>query len=191
VTEAGSGRLSRRKRLAAICAAVVTVIGVLGTATDVFDKVRDLVDPPPDPPPETIDARIQSVALRGAGEPLADYLRRTGQPTDGLTPHEGAEPGFVFLVRIRLRGNEDRRLPLSWAVVDASSGRPLPGPVYNQTAVEFEPRGPDQSRTWQVWVPEPPSAGRYRLRTMLADEDGRPLDERTSAPYAFEPSSRT
>jgi hypothetical protein len=141
------------------------------------------VDPPPPPPPADIDARITRVRLRSPSEALLDYLRETHQPTAGLSAEEGAEEGYVFAARVSLRGNQGRRLPLRWSVINERSGQRLRGPTYNQTAVVFVPRGPRQSRTWLVWVPLPAEKGTYRLRVTLVDERRQPLDEKDSAPF--------
>jgi hypothetical protein len=180
----GSWRASiSTKRITAAIAAVGTVIGVIAAGTSLFDWFGAKVDPPPPPPPAEIDARVLGVALRSPSERLVDYLRQTNQPTAGLSRFEGAEPGYVFNVRVRLQGNQDRLLPLRWSIIDASTGRQLRDPLYTQTATVFKARGPDQARTWPIWVPYPSRKGKYLLRATLIDEERQPLDEAESEPF--------
>lgn len=136
-------------------------------------------------PPARIDARVLGVDLRSPSQRMVDYLRETNQSTAGLSKFEGAERGYVFNVRVRLRGNEDTPLPLRWSIIDARTRRPLRGPIYNQTATVFKPRGPDQARTWPFWVPYPPRKGRFVLRATLVDEKRQPLDEAESDPFVL------
>jgi hypothetical protein len=177
-------RISTRRVTAAL-AAVGTLIGVLAAATSLFDWFGGKVDPPAPPPPAEIDARVLGVDLRSPSQRLVDYLRETNQSTAGLTKFEGAEPGYVFNVRVRLKGNQDARLPLRWSVIDANTGQPLRDPLYTQTATVFNPRGPDQARTWPFWVPYPPRKGKFLLRATLIDEKRQPLDEAESEPFVL------
>jgi hypothetical protein len=137
------------------------------------------------PPPAHIDARVLGVDLRNSSQRLVDYLRETNQSTAGLSKFEGAERGYVFNVRVRLRGNEGTPLPLRWSIIDAGTRKPLRDPLYSQTATVFKPRGPDQARTWPFWVPYPPRKGKYRLRATLVDEKRQPLDEAESDPFVL------
>jgi hypothetical protein len=173
------------RRLTAALAAVGTLIGVLAAATSLFDWFGGKVDPPPPPPPAEIDARVLRVDLRSTSQRLVDYLRETNQPTAGLSKFEGAEPGYVFNVRVRLQGNQDKRLPLRWSIIDASTGQPLRDPLYTQTATVFEPGGPSHARTWPIWVPFPSREGKFRVRATLIDEKRQPLDEAESEPFVL------
>jgi hypothetical protein len=174
------------RRLYAALAAAGTVLGVLVAATTLFDWFGEQVDPPPPPPPSEIDARVTAVDLRGSNERLADYLRETNQSTVGLTKHQASEEGYVFLVGFRLQGNEGQPVALRWSMIDAGTGRPLRGPIYNQPPpVAFKPRGPNQRRTWPLWVPSPPRKGSFRVRVTLIDEKRQPLDEADSEPFTL------
>jgi hypothetical protein len=172
-----------RGRLVAAVAGVASILAVMAPAVDVFDWVGSKVDPPP---PAEIDANIVGVTLRSARQRLGDYLRETHQSTAGLSRFELAEPGYGFGVRVRLKGNEGIRLPLRWTVVRANTGMPLRDPLYQQEAVVFKPRGPDQARTWPLWVPYPEREGTYRLRTTLRDHKGEPQDEAMSEPFTVQ-----
>lgn len=168
---------SRRQLTAAL---VGSVLAVLASATALFDWFGGKVKPPP---PAELDAHIVGVTLRSTGQELGDYLRETKQSTAGLSRFELTEPGYGFAVRVRLKGNQGVRLPLRWAVVHAKTGMPLRDPLYHQEGVVFKPRGPDQARTWPLWVPYPERKGTYRLRTTLLDPKGEPQDEATSKPF--------
>jgi hypothetical protein len=174
------------KRLTAALATIGTVIGVLAAGTSLFDWFGSKVDPPSPPPPAEIDARVIDVTLRSPRERLVDYLKETNQSTAGLSKFEGAEEGYVFAIRLRIKGNEGKPLPLRWSMIDARTGIRLPGPTYNQTPVVFKPRGPDQARTWPIWVPYPPTKGKYRLRATLIDEKRQPLDEAESELFTLQ-----
>jgi hypothetical protein len=97
------------------------------------------------------------------------------------------ELGYVFTVRVRIRGERGQRLPLRWSMYARPSRRRLPGPAYNQLAVTFVPAASEHARTWPVWVPRPPTAGRYFVRFVLFDLDGRPVDTRDSAAFEYAP----
>jgi hypothetical protein len=171
-----------RRRLIAAFAGAGSVLAVLASVTSLFDWVGGKVDPPP---PAEIDANIVGVTLRSASQELGDYLLETHQSTAGLSRFELAEPGYSFGVRVRLKGNKGVRLPLRWAVVRAKTGVPLRDPLYQQEGVVFKPRGPDQARTWPLWVPYPERKGTYRLRTTLVDPKGEPQDEAMSEPFTL------
>ena len=174
-------RLYSWKRRWRQTAAALVVIALLGLG---YILVSGGSRPAP-PPPAHIDARVVSVDLRSPSQRLVDYLRETNQSTAGLSKFEGAERGYVFNARVRLRGNEDTPLPLRWSMIDAETRKPLRGPIYNQTATVFKPRGPDQARTWPFWVPHPPRTGRFLLRATLIDEKRQPLDDSESDPFTF------
>jgi hypothetical protein len=171
-----------RRRLIAAVAGVGSILAVMASATDLVDWVGAKLDPPP---PAEIDANIVGVTMRSASQPLGDYLRETHQSTAGLSRFELAEPGYSFGVRVRLKGNKGARLPLRWAVVRAKTGVPLRDPLYHQEGVVFKPRGPNQARTWPLWVPYPARKGTYRLRTTLVDSKGEPQDEAMSGPFTL------
>jgi hypothetical protein len=184
VSEAADRRpASSGKRLTAAIALAGTLVGLLAAATSLFDWFGGKVDPPAPPPPAEIDARVLRVDLRSPSQRLVDYLRETNQSTAGLSKFQGAEPGYVFNVRVRLRGNQNNRLPLRWSIIDASTGQPLRDPLYTQTATVFEPGGPSHARTWPIWVPFPPRKGKFLLRATLIDEKRQPLDEAESEPF--------
>lgn len=196
--EPGSGH-GRQKRLAAIVVAAGTVIGLLTGGTEFFDWVSGKVNPPDPPPPAVVDARITELSLRSTRDRLADYLaeiRPQRATTQGdcvarnpagapLDPRQAAERGFVFLARVEITGNLGRCFPLRWTVIDTRTDTRIDDDLYSQVSVWLSPRGILQGRTWPIWVPYPPRAGTYRLRATLAEEDGQPLDELTSEPFAF------
>ena len=185
VAELDVGELSprrSRRRLTAALAAVGSVLAVLASATALFDWFGGKVNPPP---PAELDAHIVGVTLRGTRQQLGDYLRETKQSTAGLSRFELTERGYSFGVRVRLKGNQGVRLPLRWSVVHAKTGMPPRDPLYHQEGVVFKPRGPDQARTWPLWVPYPERKGAYRLRTTLLDPKGEPQDEATSEPFTL------
>jgi hypothetical protein len=173
---------SRRKRLVGAFAAIATVLGVLSSGTALFDWFGSKLNPSA-PSPAKIDARLTPPTLLDVHKPLGGYLSDTNQSATGLTPFQLAEPGFEFLIRIHLQGNQGRTIRLHWSVIDVSTGNPLPGATYNQDAAAVRARGADQERQWPIWVPSPPSRGRFVLRATLLDEKRRPLDEADSKPF--------
>jgi hypothetical protein len=183
-SKAGRKQLTRNERLSAILAAIAAVIGVLSGSVALVDWIGGKVDPPAPAPPSEIDARISRVSLRTEGERLVDYLRETNQSTAAVTTFQGNERGYVFVTRVRLKGNQAKRVSVRWSVID-DAGQPLAGRIYTQTAVVFVPRGPNQARTWPIWVPSPPAKGTYRLRVTLVDQKRQPLDEANSDPFTL------
>jgi hypothetical protein len=176
-------RLSERKRVLGAVAALGTILGILSSGTALFDwfgtKVNPLI-----PPFAHIDARLTSPVLRGP-ESLGDYLRETNQSTTGLSNYELAEQGFVFLIGIHLQGDFGKTVLLRWSIIDNATGSALSDPIYNQPASKFRPRGPDQARQWPIWVPSPPTRGKFKLRATLLDEKHLPLDEADSKPFTL------
>src|SRR3954468_21018616 len=94
------------KRVSAALVVAGTVIGVLAGATALFDWFGAKVDPADAPPPAHIDSRVLGVSLRGKGQRLGAYLDETRQSKVGLTTFELAEDGYVFLARLRAKGNQ-------------------------------------------------------------------------------------
>jgi hypothetical protein len=176
-------RLSDRKRVLGLVAALATILGILSSSTALFDWFGSKVNPVI-PPPAHIDARLTSTVLRGR-ESLGDYLRETNQSTTGLSNFELAEQGFVFLIGIHPQGDLGRTVLLRWSIIDNATGTALPDPIYNQPASKFRPRGPDKARQWPIWVPSPPTRGRFKLRATLLDEKHLPLDEADSKPFTL------
>jgi hypothetical protein len=186
-TSAGSSSWwrSSRKRLLGAGAALAAVLGVLSSGTSLFDWLDQKVDPIARPPAK-IDARLTPPVLVSTHMSLESYLAATNQSATGLSGFQLAEPGFEFLIRVHLQGDQGRRLLLRWSLIDAKTDTPLSGDTYNQDAAMLRPRGPDQARQWPVWVPSPPKRGRYLLRASLVDENEmrRPVDQADSRPFA-------
>lgn len=177
---------SSRKQLLAAVAAIATVLGVVSSGTALFDWFGSKVNPAT-PPPAKIDSRLTPPTLLSTHEALGSYLATTNQSAAGLSAFELAEPGFEFLIRIHLQGDQGRRLLLRWSVIDSKTGSPLPGSTYNQDAAVLRPRGPDQERQWPIWLPSPPRRGKFVLRATLIDENEmhRPVDETDSKPFTL------
>jgi hypothetical protein len=173
-----------RKRGARVFASITALVGVLVGVTTLVDWLQKEVDDPPPRPPAAVDARVSALTLRDTRLPLAEYLSSTGQSTKGLTRSEANEPGYVFSVRVRLKGGIEHDFPLLWTLHRAKTGERLKGALYNQPAsVTFTPLARDHARTWPIWVPYPPDSGAYFLRVTLTDEKRQPVDERQSTPF--------
>ena len=175
--------------MAAILAAVATIIGILSSSTSLFDWLKGKVSPPT-PPPAKIEASVTRPMLLSASKPLGDYLSETNQPTNGLDAFQLAERGYAFLVGIHLQGDKGQRIILRWSVVDEATGDPLPGATYNQDAAALRARVQDQERQWPLWAPSPPTRGRFGLRVVLLDDKRRPLAEAESAPFTVKKAPR-
>jgi hypothetical protein len=183
--QAGQRPIDRlRKRGARVFAGIAALVGVLVGVTSLVDWLQEEVDDPPPRPPPAVDARVTALTLRDTRLPLAEYLTSTGQSTKGLTRREANEPGYVFSVRVRLKGGIESDFPLLWTLHRAKTGERLKGVLYNQPAsVTFRPLARDHARTWPIWVPYPPRPGAYFLRVTLTDEKRQPVDERQSRPF--------
>jgi hypothetical protein len=168
------------RRLYATIAAAGVVIGTLTAATGFFDWVMRTASPAS---PPAIDARLEAVRERNHSETLGDYLRETRQPTHAYSRAQLDQPGEVFALRLRIVGEEGKRLPLRWAVYHSNGQLRLRGPIYNQVAAMVEAHSQDHARTWPVWVPAPPRPGAYFVRFTLQDEQQQPVDERDSPSF--------
>jgi hypothetical protein len=177
-----------RKRIAQVVGALASVVGLLVAITSLVDWFSKTLDDPEPTPAQQIDARIAAVALRDHALTLGDYLisiRELGLLRQ-LTASERGEPGFVFAVRVRLRGGLEEKFPLLWTLHRARTGERLDDPIFNQPArTTFTPRARDHARTWPIWCPHPPNPGSFFLRVTLTDEEGLPVDERDSEPVRF------
>ena len=60
------------------------------------------------------------------------------------------------------------------------------GRAYDQLAARFIPSGEEHSTTYPVWTPRPPRPGRYFVRFVLFDSEGRPVDTRDSPTFEHE-----
>ena len=174
-------RLSSWRRRSRHIAAGLGVIALLGLGYALLTGGTQ--NPPPSPPPANIDARVVRVELRSPRERLVDYLTETSQSTAGLSDYELNEEGYVFTVRLRAKGREGQKLGLRWSLVDVETSKRLRGPIYNQPPAWFKPSGPNQARTWPIWVPHPPWKGKFVLRADLIDGKRQPLDQAESEPF--------
>lgn len=171
---------------------VVTVLGaVLGAlvaATTLIDWISSRGS---DEAPPSIDARLLDVKREGAVQTLGEYVAETRPKTKPqYTAEQLREVGYVFAVRLSIEGQLKQRLPLRWSMHEGSSGRPLSGRVYNQVAATFIPEATRHARTWPVWVPLPPTAGRYFVRFVLVGPDSRPEDDRETPVFRYQPAPR-
>jgi hypothetical protein len=174
-----TGTHSRRaaRWFGGVAAGIAFLVGL----TNLIDWISETLDDPAPRPPPAIDARLVSLSLRDRATSLDEYLRSTAQSTKGLTNAELRELGYVFSLRVRLKGGTEREFPLLWTLHRARNGERLRGPLYNQPAsVTFVPRAQDHARTWPIWIPYPPRPGSYFVRATLTDAARQPVDERDS-----------
>jgi hypothetical protein len=129
--------------------------------------------------PTVIDARIAKVEHQGPAV-LGNYLGDTNQSRRGYTAQQLRQTGTVFALTIQLRGERGTKFPLRWYMTDAAGGTRLPGRSYNQEPAVFQPRSDNHSRTWPVWIPDPPRPGRYRVTFMLDDAHHKPVDQKVT-----------
>jgi hypothetical protein len=177
-------RTRRRKRVAGALAATATVIGVLSSSTSLFNWFEATVSPAT-PLPAKIDASVTAPTLIDANKPLGAYLSDTRQTTAGLDAYQLGEHGYEFLVDVHLQGDRGQHIVLRWSIVDEATGNPLPGPTYNQDAANLVAEVQDQERQWPIWVPSPPTRGRFALRIILLDPKRLPLAEADSKPFTL------
>ena len=183
-TAAGSRTLLTRKRIVGALAATATIIGLLSSSTSLFDWLKATVIPAT-PLPAKIDASVTSPTLIDPNKALGAYLSDTNQSTAGLDANQLAEQGYEFLVDIHLQGDQGQHIVLRWSIVNEATGNPLPGPTYTQDAANLVARVQDQERQWPIWVPSPPTRGRFALRIILLDTKRRPLAEADSRPFTL------
>jgi TIR domain len=129
--------------------------------------------------PPVIDARIANIEQQGPAV-LRNYLSDTSQSRRGYTPEQLRQTGTIFALRIQLRGERGTKFPLRWFMTDADSGTRLPGRSFNQEPAVFQPRNDNHSRTWPVWIPDPPDPGRYRVTFMLDNAKHEPVAQKVT-----------
>jgi hypothetical protein len=136
-----------------------------------------------------IDARIAHIEHQGPAM-LRNYLSDTGQAPRGYTAQQLQQTGTVFALTIQLRGERGTKFPLRWYMTDADRGTRLPGPSYNQEPAVFQPRSDNHSRTWPVWIPDPPRPGRYRVTFMLDNARHQPVDQKVTPAFRAAPTTQ-
>jgi hypothetical protein len=136
-----------------------------------------------------IDARIADIRHQGPAV-LRDYLGDTGQSPRGYTAQQLQQTGTVFALTIQLRGERGTKFPLRWYMTDADRGTRLPGRSFNQEPAVFQPRSDNHSRTWPVWIPDPPRTGRYRVTFMLDNARHQPVDQKVTAAFRAPSATR-
>jgi hypothetical protein len=174
---------TERARWGRIVAGIGAVAGVALTLTALFDWFEGKVTTPP---PKRIAADLVRAELQPVRETLGEYLVDQGQPTAPLTREQRREPGLVFLIEVRLRGGRDEEMPLRWQLY-RGSGRRVPGDLYRQTPFGFIPGNQDHQRTARLWLPLPPTTGRYFVRFTVLNPKGETVDELTTKPFRFMP----
>jgi len=165
-------------------AAVGAVLGVLVAATTLVDWISSRGS---DEPPATIDARLLEVERKSSAQTWQEYVQETKPKEVPKYPDEVLRQlGYVFDVRVSIAGRRSARLPLRWAMHDATTGRPLRNKAYRQVAATFIPEASRHARTWPVWVPFPPARGRYFVRFVLVGTDGRPEDDKETDVFKYD-----
>jgi hypothetical protein len=172
------GRLSP-KRIAQFLAVIGAVIASLTQATSLIDWVSEKLN---DPPAEIVAPRIVAVE-RQSPLSLQDYLSDTHEPLTGYTDAELNQKGFVFALTMHIQGEQGSRFALRWFIVDVDRGARLRGPSFNQEPAIFKPRNQNQVRTYPVWVPTPPRAGRFEVTFALVNGKGEPVAQKLTAPF--------
>jgi hypothetical protein len=139
--------------------------------------VSKLVGSDPGAPQGPIDTRILAVKQQ-APATLADYLRDTNKATGDLTHDQLSQTGRVYALTIQLRGERGSKFPLRWFMTDADRATRLRQNGYDQVPVIFRPRTDNHRRTWPVWIPPPPYAGRFRVTFRLENAKHEPVDQK-------------
>jgi hypothetical protein len=163
--------------------AAAAVIGVLAGGLGLVKDVGGLFE---SRPPATIDATIDRVIQTRSRMPFGEYLAAAKLSPAGFSREELAQPGYEFTVTVTISGRIGKELPLRWRMFRRPES-PLPGPIYDREAVGFEPQGTRHSDSWPVWIPYPPTAGRYYVRFTLQDPTGLPASERDSGTFSHPP----
>jgi hypothetical protein len=167
------------KRIAQVLALVGAVIAALTQAMSLVDWVGGKLS---DPPAATVAPRIVGVE-RQSPLSLRDYLSDTHEPLAGYTRAQLQQAGFVFALTMRIQGERGSRFSLRWFIVDVDRATRLRGPSFNQVPAIFKPRNQDQLRTYPVWIPTPPRAGRYEVTFALVNANGEPVAQKLTSPF--------
>lgn len=164
-------------------AALGVIVGALAATLALFGDVTKMFKPAP---PTAIDARIDEVTQTRTRMPFGEYLRDVKLLQSTFNKVQLAQLGYEFTVRVTITGRIGKELPMRWRMFRRPE-TPLPGPIYDREAVGFQPASETHSDSWPVWVPYPPSPGRYYVRFTLQDERGLPTSQRDSAHFAYPP----
>lgn len=170
------------RRLYAAIAGAGVVFGAIVGGLSLVDWLQNHFD---DEPPAVIDARISAVRSLDFAQPLGDYLRETRQPSAGYTRPQLDQRGYVFGVRLVIRGLLGRQLYLRWSMYRVGNGGRLRGPTYNQFAGVVKPASARHARTVFVWSPAPQETGMYFLRFVLEDDKHQPVSDKDTRPFKF------
>jgi hypothetical protein len=104
----------------------------------------------PEPPSPTRGVSLSGLRLERPVT-FGAYLRRVHQPPGGLEEAELARRGALASFDFVIEGYKDRRLPLTWQLIDEDGGNVLE----ENRDVWIEPEVNRDSGTWPIWVPEP------------------------------------
>jgi hypothetical protein len=148
----------------AFAGAILAIVGLIA-----------LVDSGDGPPP-SLDGQITEIEL-AQRQTLGDYCRvtYTGERLEECLaqPYQD-ELGFVFYVRIALKGHTGPCCFLHYTLVD-SSLQPIPGFVRVHAVENVTPEGVDDAGGWRVWVGNP-SVRTFDARFDLDKTSGGNLD---------------
>jgi hypothetical protein len=113
---------------------------------------------------------------------LRDFLAQTRQSGVGLSVSKLGARGFVFAVRVELKGYRNAPVNVRWTVFDVASRQRVATAVHATTA-SVRPRSQSETIPVSVWVPYIKPRGTFFVRFRLIDTSGRVISQRDSAPF--------
>lgn len=105
----------------------------------------------------------------------------TGEPAD-YDLGQLKRRGDTFAVRFTIRGPK-KTLILHRNTLDADTGQPVPH--YDQKVIPVKHPGGTKEKILDIWVPNPPKAGKYYVRATLTDTAGNTEAQGESDPFAY------
>jgi serine/threonine-protein kinase len=153
--------------LAAVIAAIVAAFVIVGDGNG---------------PPAVIRGSFDEVQL-GRQMTQGAWRKDRGKGPEGRTPDELRAPGQVVDFRSTLVGLAGSSAIVFWSMRRANSAELLGRDFRNQAGTELQPRAESDTSEGEMWVPLPPSVGRYSLEIRLTNE-GRVLDRAETRPFA-------
>jgi hypothetical protein len=134
-----------------------------------------------------LSGTLSNVLIADSSLSLGDFCDRRSLPCDSVDESERLRPGNVFGYTIETVGYEGQRLPIKWSMYDAATNRRVTEPtlLYQDGWPDgvYTPAAATDRNSGELWVPLPPTSGRFFVRLELFPPDGARLDWEDSPPF--------
>jgi hypothetical protein len=151
---------------------LVAVVGLLIALTQLVDWLESRGKPVLSA--EFAALQLSEIQLR---REFLSQANRVPEPDE--TETELDQRGLGMEMRIRSRADPERTLLVRWAVYDAATGRPIPGPRWRRIVARLRARQDEQESTVPCFIPLPEVAHFFVLLTVETVEGRVVTDTRT------------